>query len=153
MSGMSEAQKHDPATVPFGVHELPQELQPNSDLHARLTRPEVGATDEEAAALIESLPESIIRSESDELLAQRVADYRTGDVFDPADHNIKAVEDHVGDDPEKARDALAKERDGKNRSSLIEKLEKVAAADVVTTPPVVAASGAAEGSGDGSPHA
>lgn len=150
----ADAQKHDYATAPHGSFELPQELLPNADLRARLSRPAVGASDDEAVALIELLPADVIRSESDDLLAARVQDYRDGGPYLPGDHAIKDVLSHVGDDPDKARDMLVLERDGKDRSTLVAKLEDIVAADQTTTPPVVATPGDADTAGDAAdgPH-
>lgn len=41
----------------------------------------------------------------------------------PADDSVKAILAAVGDDPEKAADALATETAGKNRTTLIAKLQ------------------------------
>jgi hypothetical protein len=138
---MTEAQTHDYGLRPFGTHELPQELRPNADLHARLTRKSVGASDAEADELISKLPAETIRSESDELLAVRVEDYRReGDVFRASEHSIAEVEDHVGDDINRAREMLLAEQDGKQRKTLIAKLNELIDAAEVNTPPVVAKS-------------
>lgn len=146
---MSDAQPHDYSTAPFGVHGLPQELQPHADLHARLTRAEVGASDTEAAALIAALPPETIKSESDALLAARVADYRReGEVFKASERSIEEVLGHVGDDVNRAQEALASEKDrDKPRKTLIAKLEAILDDQQANTPPVVANSGPAEGAG------
>lgn len=43
--------------------------------------------------------------------------------FDPSEHNIDDVQAHVADHPDELDAILAAERDGKNRSTLIEWLE------------------------------
>lgn len=65
----------------------------------------------------------------------RVAD-RGWRVLDPSkvvetsgDDNITTILDEVGDDPVKAAAALAIERAGKNRSTLVSKLETIASQD------------------------
>lgn len=135
MSGMSEPVFHDYAENPTAPHDL----RPNADLIARLKRPSVGASDAEAQAMADQLDPDVIRAESDELLAARVVEFReNGEVFDPASSSVAEVEAHVGDDVNKAREALAAEQGrDKPRKTLLTKLDAIIDAQQVNTPPVV----------------
>lgn len=43
--------------------------------------------------------------------------------YDPSDHKIDAVKQHIEENPDQREAVLAAERDGKNRSTLVEWLE------------------------------
>lgn len=51
------------------------------------------------------------------------------DVPDTADLTVQGVLDDVGQDPAKATAALAVEKAGRNRSTLVDQLQRIAAAD------------------------
>lgn len=118
---------HDYATAPFGVWDAPPATEDTMDEReaaiTRLMRPAVGATSRaQAEVLVDEIGVDTIRSESDELLAGRVANPDSV-VAAPEQAVIAEVLAEVGDDPVKAQVALDAEKAGKNRVTLISALE------------------------------
>lgn len=135
---MTTAQKHDYSTAPFGVWDTAstEDTVMADEREAainRLLRPTVGATSrEQAAVLVDEIGVDTIRSESDELLAARVANPDSV-VAAPDQAIIAEVLAEVGDDPAKAQVALDAERAGKGRVTLISALEAIVSTPVGTS--------------------
>lgn len=124
-------QAHSYSEMPFGAWDTGQEADVFSNDResaiARLMRPSVGATSRaQAEVLVDEIGTDVIRSESDELLAARVA-APEGVVHNPDQAVIAEILAEVGDDPVKAQVALDAEQAGKNRVTLVSSLEAIVA--------------------------
>lgn len=123
------AQPHDYATAPFGAWDTTSEDTVGNDREAavlRLQRPAIGASAAQAEVLVDEIGIDVIKSESDELLAARVANPE-GVVHNPDQAVIAEILAEVGDDPVKAQVALDAEQAGKNRVTLVSSLEAIVA--------------------------
>lgn len=128
-------QAHDPGTMPFGAHDAvggekgdPVMRDPREDAMIRLQRQAIGATPEQAAQLLEQVDIDTIASESDAQLAKRIR-LLNEQGYNPHDHTIDEVKEHVGSDLEVAQVMLAAELESsKPRKTLVEWLQQMTSA-------------------------
>lgn len=128
------AQPYDPGTMPFGAHDAVDQAEgdtmrdPRESAILRLQRQAIGASADEALALVDELGIDLVNSESDAQLAKRVR-LAAEAGFNPSAHNIDEVKEHVGTDAELAQVMLAAELESSTpRKTLVAWLETMTSA-------------------------
>lgn len=94
--------------------------------HAISRLKSLGATDDQAVAFVDSEGTDVVRSESDGMLKQRIADLTEQvPAYDPADYHVEEVLDYVTEHPDELAAVQVLEAEGKARKTLLARLAEL----------------------------